>query len=111
MMTIGLVVTGTHVAAQAAQADALWFYDLDHGRLVRQTKHPWTPAQADLARRLADAQADVLLYGAMAVEWMDQLNRCGIMLFGGVTGDAEQAAQAFANGTLEFSAEKKTNEA
>lgn len=99
-MTIALLVEQEHVAAQAISADALWFYDLDHGRLVRQTKHAWRPDREKLARQLA--QADALIFGAMEPDWIASLQRQGIMLFGGVCGPAESAAGAFADGTLAF---------
>lgn len=102
MMTIALLVEQGRVAAQAGSADALWFYDLDHGHLVRQTKRAWQPDRDDLGQQLAQAQADVLLFGALEPAQITQLQRQGIMLFGGVCGQAETSASAFADGTLAF---------
>ena len=55
-----------------------------------------------LAMLLASLQADALICGGIGGGARAALAEAGIALYGGVKGDADEAAEAFAAGVLEY---------
>ncbi len=55
-----------------------------------------------LAGFLKAADVDVLICGGIGMGAQIALSDCGIKLFGGVSGSADDAVKAFAEGTLEY---------
>ena len=58
-----------------------------------------------LAGFLKEHQVDALICGGIGAGAQSALSSSGIRLYGGVTGDADKAAQALADGTLEYTAD------
>ena len=62
-----------------------------------------------LAGLLSELGVDVLICGGIGGGAQMALAEAGIQLFGGVTGDADQAVASFIAGTLAFNPEVKCN--
>ncbi|MCI7766973.1 MAG: NifB/NifX family molybdenum-iron cluster-binding protein [Oscillospiraceae bacterium] len=80
-------------------------YDIENGSIVN-TQITDTNGQGHgaLAGFLADKGVSVLICGGIGGGAQTALAQAGIRVYGGVTGSADEAAEAFLNGTLSFNA-------
>ena len=62
-----------------------------------------------LAGVLNALKADVLICGGIGGGAQMALSAAGIKLYGGVSGDADAAVEAFVNGTLDYNPDVKCN--
>ncbi|MER2152371.1 MAG: NifB/NifX family molybdenum-iron cluster-binding protein, partial [Candidatus Limivicinus sp.] len=78
-------------------------YDVEDGRIVsEQIVHTNGSGHGALAGFLKAAQADALICGGIGMGAQTALAEAGIKLYGGVSGSADAAAQALAEGKLAF---------
>lgn len=106
MMTIAVTYENGTVFQHFGKTEQFMLYQIDHGVIVSKT-----PLASDgvhcgaLAGLLSDNGVDALICGSIGGGAKAAVERAGLMLFPGVTGDADEAAQAFAAGTLAFEPE------
>ena len=81
-------------------------YDVRDGKIVSsQLGSAKGSSHGALAGFLKAAQADALICGGIGMGAQTALAEAGIALYGGVSGSADAAAQALAEGRLEFNPE------
>ena len=78
-------------------------YDVEDGRIVKEQIVPTNGSgHGALAGFLKAAQADALICGGIGMGAQTALAEAGIRLYGGVSGSADAAVQALAEGTLAY---------
>ena len=78
-------------------------YDIENGKVIRtQVVDTNGTGHGALAGFLQSAQADALICGGIGMGAQMALAEAGVQLYAGVTGNADQAAQAFAEGNLSY---------
>ena len=78
-------------------------YDVENGKIVsEQTVDTNGSGHGALAGFLKAAQADALICGGIGMGAQEALAEAGIKLYAGVTGSADAAAKALAEGALEY---------
>ena len=83
-------------------------YDAEGGKIVgEQIVDTNGSGHGALAGFLKAAQADALICGGIGMGARNALAEAGITLYGGVTGSADAAAQALAQGNLQFDPDAK----
>lgn len=81
-------------------------YDIEDGKIVAsQVIRANGSGHDTLAAILQMNQVDGLICGGIGMGAQNALSMAGIKLYGGLTGDADSAAQALADGTLNYDAE------
>lgn len=104
MMTIAIPYENGAVFPHFGHTEQFMLYQIDHGVIVSRTPLETGEVHCGaLAALLADNSVDALLCGQLGSGAKAAVERAGLMLFSGVSGQADDAAQAFADGTLEFS--------
>lgn len=103
MMTIAVAYDDGAVFQHFGRTEQFKLYKIDHGVITATALLPCGEAHCGaLAGLLADNGVDALLCGNIGAGAKDAVQRAGLMLFAGVCGDADEAAKAFAEGTLCF---------
>ncbi|MBQ1371361.1 MAG: DUF134 domain-containing protein [Oscillospiraceae bacterium] len=83
-------------------------YDVADGKIVSSQLVPTNGSgHGALAGFLKAAQADALICGGIGMGAQMALSEAGITLYGGVSGSADAAAQALAEGRLEYNPEAR----
>ena len=83
-------------------------YDVEDGKIVAEQIVPTNGSgHGALAGFLKAAQADALICGGIGMGAQNALAEAGIKLYGGVTGSADAAAKALAEGTLQYDPDAK----
>lgn len=78
-------------------------YDAENGQIVRaQVVNTNGQGHGALASFLAQTKVDVLICGGIGGGAQMALAEAGIQLFGGVSGQADDAARAYLDGTLGY---------
>ena len=78
-------------------------YDIEDGKIVRsEVVDTNDSGHGALAGFLMQRGVDTLICGGIGGGAQTALANAGIRLFGGVSGDADAAAEALVNGTLNF---------
>lgn len=78
-------------------------YDVEDGKIIKsEIVDTNGSGHGALAGVLSALQADVLICGGIGGGAQMALNECGIKLFGGVSGNADEAVNAFVAGNLAF---------
>lgn len=86
------------------------FYDVEEGKIVSsQVVDTNGSGHGALATLLAGNKVDVLICGGIGGGAQMALAESGIKLFGGVSGEADKAVEAFINNNLEFNPDVKCN--
>lgn len=81
-------------------------YDAEDGKIVNEQLADTTGSgHGALAGFLSGLKADVLICGGIGGGAQQALAQAGIKLYGGVTGSADDAVNAFLAGTLRYSAD------
>lgn len=103
MMTIAVTYENGEVFQHFGHTEQFKLYKIDHGVIVSEAILPAGDAHCGaLADLLAENRVDTLLCGNIGGGAKAAVERAGLMLFPGVTGCADDAAKAFADGTLTF---------
>lgn len=103
MMTIAVPYENGEVFQHFGHTEQFMLYRIDHGVIVSRTPLPTGEAHCGgLARLLAERGVDTLVCGNLGGGARAALESAGLMIFPGVTGSADDAAKAFAEGTLQF---------
>lgn len=85
-------------------------YDIENNQIVNeQIIDTQGQGHGALATFLNNAQADILICGGIGGGAQNALAQAGIKLFGGVMGNADEAVQAYLNGTLNYNANVQCN--
>lgn len=78
-------------------------YDAENGQIIRtQVVNTNGQGHGALASFLTQAKVDVLICGGIGGGAQMALAEAGIQLFGGVSGQADDAARAYLDGTLGY---------
>ncbi len=85
-------------------------YDVEEGKIIRsQVISTNGSGHGALAEVLYTLNADVLICGGIGGGAQNALAQVGVKLFGGVSGDADQAVEAFLAGTLAYNPSVRCN--
>ena len=83
-------------------------YDIEDGKIINSEVIDTNgQGHGALAGVLGSAKVDVLICGGIGMGAQMALAEAGIKLYGGVQGDADEAAQALAEGRLEYNPDAK----
>lgn len=83
-------------------------YDIQDGRIVSEEIVDTNgQGHGALSGFLSQCRADALICGGIGMGAQNALAEAGITLYGGVSGSADAAANAFAEGKLEFDPDAK----
>jgi len=83
-------------------------YDIEDGKIINSEVIDTNgQGHGALAGVLGSAKVDVLICGGIGMGAQMALAEAGIKLYGGVQGDADEAAQALAEGRLEYDPDAK----
>lgn len=78
-------------------------YEVENGSIVNQEViDTQGSGHGALAGFLSDRQVNTLICGGIGAGAQDALAQAGIQIYGGVTGDADAAAEAFLAGKLQY---------
>ena len=78
-------------------------YDVEDGKIVKEAVVPTNGSgHGALAGFLADQGVDALICGGIGMGAQNALTAAGIRFYAGVTGSADAAAKALAEGKLEY---------
>lgn len=103
MMTIAITYDNGEVFQHFGHTEQFKLYKIDHGVITSEAILPTNGAHCGaLADLLVENGVDTLICGNIGGGAKAAVARAGLMLFPGVTGNADDAAKAFANGTLAF---------
>ncbi len=81
-------------------------YDVENGRIAgERTTDPAGSGHGALAGFLSGLGVDTLICGGIGAGAQEALAQAGIRLYGGVTGEADEAVRALLAGTLDYSAD------
>ena len=81
-------------------------YDVEDGQITgERTADPAGNGHGALAGFLSGLGVDTLICGGIGAGAQEALAQAGIRLYGGVTGGADEAVNAFLSGTLEYSSD------
>ena len=101
-MRIAVPVQGGQTAASLAGCEGFWFFEDDHGRIVRRffvaLERPGNVSAA--VAQLEQYGVDALLCGDLPGEEKLEAAREGIMLFPTFSGPPEEAALTFLSGAV-----------
>lgn len=85
-------------------------YDIDNGKILNsQVINNGGFGHHDLATYLKNLDVEVLILGNRGQGAIDALNNAGIKQLAGITGNPDDAVQAFLNGTLKDNPDAKCN--
>ena len=102
-MRIAVTYENGEIFQHFGHTEQFKLYDVEDGRIVsEQIVATNGSGHGALAGFLNAAQADALICGGIGMGARNALAEAGIMLYGGVSGSADAAAKALAEGTLQF---------
>jgi len=85
-------------------------YDVEDGKITKeQVIDTNGQGHGALGGFLAAESVDVLICGGIGAGAQNALAAAGVQLFGGVTGSADEAVQAYLDGTLRYNANVQCN--
>lgn len=98
---IALAVWGDILSPVFDSAGTLLIADIESGKLMaNRTEDPGPQLPYARARRLSDWGVQVLICGAISMEFARMLESFGIEVIGFVSGNARQVLDAYLEGTL-----------
>ena len=107
-MRIAVTYENGEIFQHFGHTEQFKLYDAEDGKIVReQIVDTNGSGHGALAGFLKAAQADALICGGIGMGARNALAEAGIQLYGGVTGSADAAAQALAQGNLQFDPDAK----
>ena len=103
MMRIAVIYENGQIFQHFGHTEAFKIYDVEEGKIVHsEVVDTNGSGHGALAGVLNALNADVLICGGIGGGAQTALAAAGIKLFGGVSGDADKAVEAFINETLEY---------
>ena len=105
-MKIAVTYENGEVFQHFGHTENFKIYEAENGTIVNAQVVPTQGSgHGALAGFLAGRKVDVLLCGGIGGGAKSALADAGIELYGGVTGDADDAVRAFLSGTLQYDAD------
>lgn len=105
-MRIAVTYENGQVFQHFGHTSQMKIYDAEDGKIVNEQLADTTGSgHGALAGFLSGLKADVLICGGIGGGAQQALAQAGIKLYGGVTGSADDAVNAFLTGTLRYSAD------
>ena len=102
-MRIGVTYENGEIFQHFGHTEQFKLYDVADGKIVSEQIVPTNGSgHGALAGFLKAAQVDALICGGIGMGAQNALAEAGIQLYGGVTGSADAAAKALAEGTLRY---------
>jgi len=102
-MTIAIPYQQGEIFQHFGHTEQFKLYQVEEGAIVNRMLIPTGGSgHGALAALLSRLKVDVLICGGIGGGAQAALAEAGIRIFGGVQGDADAAAEAFANGTLQY---------
>lgn len=106
IMRIAVTYDNGEIFQHFGRTEKFKVYDAENGKVVgEQVVDTMGSGHGALAGFLLGNQVDVLICGGIGGGAQAALSQAGIQLYGGVTGSADQAVQAFLAGNLQYNAE------
>ena len=107
-MRIAVTYENGEIFQHFGHTEQFKLYDVENGKIVaEQIVDTNGSGHGALAGFLKAAQADALICGGIGMGAQNALAEAGIKLYGGVSGSADAAALALAEGRLEFDPDAK----
>jgi predicted DNA-binding protein (UPF0251 family)/predicted Fe-Mo cluster-binding NifX family protein len=107
-MRIAVTYENGEIFQHFGHTEQFKLYDVKDGKIVAEQIVPTNSSgHGALAGFLKAAQADALICGGIGMGAQNALAEAGIKLYGGVTGSADAAAKALAEGTLQYDPDAK----
>lgn len=102
-MRIAVTYENGEVFQHFGHTEAFKVYDVEDGKIVNsQIVDTNGTGHGALAGLLSAVNVDVLICGGIGGGAQAALAECGIRLYGGVSGSADEAVNAFLSGKLDF---------
>ena len=102
-MTLAVTYENGQIFQHFGRTAQFKLYDIEDGKIVRsEVVDTNGSGHGALAGFLMQRGVDTLICGGIGGGAQSALANAGIRLFGGVSGDADAAAEALVNGTLNF---------
>ena len=102
-MRIAVTYENGEVFGHFGHTEQFKLYDVKEGKIVQEKIVPTNGSgHGALAGFLADQGVDALICGGIGMGAQNALTAAGIRFYAGVTGSADEAAKALAEGTLSF---------
>ncbi len=106
VMRIAVAYENGEIFQHFGHSQQFKLYDIENGKIVsEQVMDTNGQGHGALAGLLSGAQADILICGGIGMGAQNALNEAGIKLYGGVTGNADEAVKSYLEGRLEFDAD------
>ena len=107
-MRIAVTYENGEIFQHFGHTEQFKLYDVSDGKIVGEQIVPTNGSgHGALAGFLKAAQVDALICGGIGMGAQNALAEAGIALYGGVTGSADAAAKALAEGVLRFDPDAK----
>ena len=107
-MRIAVAYENGEIFQHFGHTEQFKLYDVSDGKIVGEQIVPTNGSgHGALAGFLKAAQVDALICGGIGMGAQNALAEAGIALYGGVTGSADAAAKALAEGVLRFDPDAK----
>ena len=108
IMRIAVTYENGQIFQHFGHTEAFKIYDVEEGNVLHsEVVDTNGSGHGALAGVLTALNADVLICGGIGGGAQTALAAAGIKLFGGVSGDADKAVEAFINKTLEYNPDVK----
>lgn len=109
-MRIAITFENGNVFQHFGHTQQFKIYDVENGQIVREEVVDTNGSgHGALAGLLANIGAEVLICGGIGAGAQNALKEAGVKLYGGVSGNADDAVHAFINGNLDFNPNVKCN--
>ena len=105
-MRIGVTYENGEIFQHFGHTEQFKVYDVENGE-IKRTQIVDTNGQGHgaLAAFLTQAEVEVLICGGIGGGAQSALKDAGIQLYGGVSGDADEAVHAYLSGKLDYNPE------
>jgi len=109
-MKVAITYENGQIFQHFGHTEQFKIYDIEDGKIINSEVIDTNgQGHGALAGVLGGAKVDALICGGIGMGAQMALAEAGIKLYGGVQGDADEAAQALAEGRLEYDPEAKCN--
>ena len=102
-MKIAVTYDNERIFQHFGHTEQFKIYDIENDKIISKTVIGTNgQGHGALSSFLSEHDVDVLICGGIGGGAINALNEMGIKLFGGVSGDCDEAVQAFLNNELAF---------
>ena len=102
-MKIAVTYDNERIFQHFGHTEQFKIYDIENDKIISKTVIGTNgQGHGALSSFLSERDVDVLICGGIGGGAINALNELGIKLFGGVSGDCDEAVQAFLNNELAF---------